>query len=359
MIIDDELQIEPKVELVQSKKTFAILSPVLLVDFIPIKLLNTKSSDKNEFKIEYFKICFTKKIKISLSLFEKLIIFHHRLFSDLSNSKENDCPSLSRLTDPNSDERKYLVCPIRKEKSKWKLNEKKILRSVEYNNKSKIGYSLLELFLQEKNKIKISSTTSAKEKKAKEKQAKDDLCLKIRNKIFFSTYKYILYEINDLFFSEENSKSFFQKIAEYHNLRCTQAEMPNKDITEVIQLLKIKYFPDVPDSEFKNLTNFDLSLNVNTKAESINGFRRMGEINNIDIDYDTGASAYGFPLKSISNYDFSYNKHKSISQSNFQKNIKLKTDISIYSIFPIEHLNTYFLMKAFLRRVTTSESVSV
>jgi hypothetical protein len=66
-------------------KEFCILSAVPLVNYIPIKLIN---SDEGEARAEQYKIIFTKKVRISQSLFEKLIIFHHRLFADLSSCKE-------------------------------------------------------------------------------------------------------------------------------------------------------------------------------------------------------------------------------------------------------------------------------
>lgn len=67
---------------------FCIVSATPLINDIPIKLLkenvddnNGENSDQKQ-KFEHYKIIFTKNEKISKSLFEKLITFHHIFFRD-------------------------------------------------------------------------------------------------------------------------------------------------------------------------------------------------------------------------------------------------------------------------------------
>lgn len=76
-------------------RLFCILSAAPLMDNIPIKLLSgaigniNNGEDSNQKQIhEQYRIIFTEKVKISKSMFEKLITFHHRLFIDLCSFKE-------------------------------------------------------------------------------------------------------------------------------------------------------------------------------------------------------------------------------------------------------------------------------
>jgi ribonuclease III len=174
--------------------------------------------------------------------------------------------------------------------------------------------------------------------------AKKKINSKLYDHIFYTNYKLILYDINCIFYSHENSEIFLGKIAEFHNKRCVQAGLPEKKLEDLISQLKSKYYPSIPSIEFQNLSTYDLLIEAKTGCESVNGFRKMSETNNMPINYKAEAFGYGYPIKPISNFDFTYNKNTSPS-ANQQKVSKLKNDISIYNIFPLEYLNTYFLDK--------------